>query len=83
MVNNVQIFPEVDKGTVTREDWDNLYADYTATLDFPGAMFPRKIAHSAPSLAHLTHKTNRRGALGSVSKRQIHIDSSGPRQVEN
>jgi hypothetical protein len=27
---------------VTRQDFDELYADYTATADFPGAMFPRK-----------------------------------------
>jgi sulfite reductase beta subunit-like hemoprotein len=33
---------EVDDGTVTRKDWDNLYVDYTATLDYPGAMFPRE-----------------------------------------
>ena len=49
------LFPEVDKGTVTREDWNDLYADYTATLDFPGAMFPRENTHPPPSLAHFTH----------------------------
>jgi hypothetical protein len=35
---------EVDDGTIKRKDWDDLFGDYTATLDYPAAMFPRRHA---------------------------------------
>jgi len=42
-------YKKIDDGTIARADWDTLYQDYTATTDFPSAMFPRELLAAYPS----------------------------------
>ncbi|EJD38217.1 hypothetical protein AURDEDRAFT_116572 [Auricularia subglabra TFB-10046 SS5] len=44
-----EIYEKVDTGTVTRADWDALFKDFNATLDFPAAMFPRELYAAYPN----------------------------------
>lgn len=32
---------EIADGTVTRKEWDDIFLDYNASMDFPTCMFPR------------------------------------------
>ncbi|EJD38233.1 hypothetical protein AURDEDRAFT_116577 [Auricularia subglabra TFB-10046 SS5] len=48
-----EIYKKVEAGTITRADWDDVFGDYTATLDFPAAMFPRELYAVYPNAKYI------------------------------